>query len=56
MGTFADTANVDIVYRWPPNKNKLLFSVFHLQKQMEVVSMLFQFSICRKQTKVAVFR
>jgi hypothetical protein len=52
MGTFADTARLITVYRLPTKENKLPFSVFLCNKQMEV----FLFSVCNKQTEVAVFR
>jgi hypothetical protein len=40
MGTFAETAIVDLVYRLPTKKNKLPFSI----------------SVCSKQTEVCRFR
>jgi hypothetical protein len=53
MGTFAETAITD--YRLLiANQGKKMF-VFHSVLQQTNGGLLFPFSVCRKQTEVAVF-
>jgi hypothetical protein len=51
MGTFAETAIVDYVYRLPTKENKFRFVPFAETTR----SLPFPLSICSKQTEVAIF-
>jgi hypothetical protein len=55
MGTFAETTMLSIVLSFADQgKNKLPFSVLRWQKTDG--SLPFPFSVCSKQTEVAIFR
>jgi hypothetical protein len=54
MGMFAETAIVD--YRLSFVDQGKQTSVFHFRFQQTNGGLLFPFSVCRKQRKIAVFR